>query len=83
MPSSAQFSVTSTPVLLAKTNGAPQEVHLHCAQGSVYLDSAGVTTSNGYKLDNGQMITITLTTNEELWAVAQTSGTLYVLTTIL
>ena len=83
MPSSQQVAVTSTPVLLAKTNGAPFEVHLHCAAGAVYLDSAGVTTSNGFKLDNGQTMTITLTTNEELWAVANTSSTLYVLTTVL
>ena len=83
MPSSQQVSVNSTPVLLAKTNGTPFEVHLHCATGAVYLDSAGVTTSNGYKLDNGQTMTITLTTNEELWAVAQSSSTLYVLTTVL
>ena len=69
--------------MLAKTNGAPQEVHIHCAAGSAYLDGSGVTTSTGYKIDNGQLITITLTTNEELWAVAQTSATLYVLTTIL
>ena len=59
------------------------EVHLHCAQGAVYLDSAGVTTANGFKLDNGQVITITLTTNEELWAVANTSSTLYTLITVL
>ena len=83
MPSSAQVTVTSTPTLLAKTNGAPMEVHLHCAAGAVYLDSAGVTTSTGYKLDNGQVITVTLTTNEELWAVAATSSTLYTMTTIL
>ena len=83
MPSSAQVTVTTTPVLLAKTNGAPMEVHLHCAQGAVYLDSAGVTTSTGYKLDNGQVITVTLTTNEELWAVANASSTLYTMTTIL
>ena len=83
MPSSAQWSVNSTPVLIAKTNGSPFEVHLHCAQGAVYLDSANVTTSNGFKLDNGQVITITLTTNEELWAVANTSSTLYTLITVL
>lgn len=83
MPSGAQYTVSSTPVLISKTNGAPQEVHLHCAQGAVYLDSAGVTTSTGYKLDNGQVITVTLTTNEELWAVASTSSTLYALVTIL
>jgi hypothetical protein len=83
MPSSQQVAVNSTPVRIAKTNGTPNEVHLHCAAGAVYLDSAGVTTSNGYKLDNGQMITITLTTNEELWAVAANTSTLYVLTTVL
>ena len=83
MPSSAQVSVNSTPVLLAKTNGAPMEVHLHCAAGAVYLDSAGVTTANGFKLDNGQTMVVTLTTNEELWAVANASSTLYTLITIL
>ena len=83
MPSSAQVTVTSTPTLLAKTNGAPMEIHLHCAAGAVYLDSAGVTTSTGFKLDNGQTMTVTLTTNEELWAVAATSSTLYTMTTIL
>lgn len=84
MPSSAQVSVTTTPVLLAKTNGSPMEIHLHCASGAVYLDSAGVTSSNGYRMDNGQVITITLTTNEELWAVASSgTSTLYTMTTIL
>ena len=83
MPSSQQVTVNSTPVLLAKTKGTPFEVHLHCAAGAVYLDSAGVTTANGFKLDNGQTMTITLTTNEELWAVANNSSTLYVLTTVL
>ncbi len=83
MPASAQVSVNSTPVLLAKTNGAPMEVHLHCAAGAVYLDSAGVTTSNGFKLDNGQTMVVTLTTNEELWAVANNTSTLYTLITIL
>jgi hypothetical protein len=84
MPSSAQVSVTTTPVLIASTNGAPKEIHLHCASGNVYLDSAGVTSSNGYRMDSGQVLMITLTTNEELWAVASTgTSTLYVLTTIL
>jgi len=83
MPSSAQVSVNSTPTLLAKTNGAPMEIHLHCAAGAVYLDGANVTTSTGFKLDNGQSMTVTLTTNDELWAVAATSSTLYTMTTIL
>lgn len=59
------------------------EIHLHCAQGAVYIDGSTVTTTTGYKLDNGQSIDITLTTNEELWAVAATSSTLYTLVTVL
>ena len=83
MPSSAQVTVNSTAVRIAKSNGSPIEVHLHCAAGAVYLDGSTVSTSTGYKLDNGQIITITLADNDELWAVAATSSTLYVLTTVL
>ena len=83
MPSSAQVAVNSTPTRIAKSNGSPLEVHLHCAAGAVFLDGSTVSTSTGYKLDNGQMITVTLADNDELWAVANTSSTLYVLTTVL
>ena len=83
MPSSAQYSVNSTPVKLAESKGAPLEIHLHCAAGAVYLDGATVTTSTGFKLDNGQVITITLADNDQLWAVAQSSSTLYALISVL
>ena len=83
MPSSAQYSVNSTAVRIAKSNGSPIEVHLHCAAGAVYLDGSTVTTSTGFKLDNGQVITITLADNDELWAVAANSSTLYALVTVL
>lgn len=83
MPSSAQVSVNSTPIKIDSTNGAPHEVHLHCAAGAVYIDGPNVSTSTGYKLDNGDSITLTLTTNEELWAVAAISSTLYVLISVL
>ena len=83
MPTSGQYTISTTPVLLAKTNGSPMEIHLHCAQGAVYIDGSTVTTTTGFKLDNGQSIDITLTTNEELWAVAATSSTLYTLVTVL
>jgi hypothetical protein len=84
MPSSAQVTVTTTATRIAKSNGSPIEVHLHCASGNVYLDGSGVTSSTGYRMDNGQVITVTLADNDELWAVTSTgTSTLYVLTTVL
>lgn len=83
MPTSAQYSINSTATKIAQSSGAPLEVHLHCAAGAVYLDGSGVTTSNGFKLDNGQTMTITLADNESLWAIAATSSTLYALISVL
>jgi hypothetical protein len=83
MPSSAQYTVNSTPVKVAQSNGSPIEVHLHCAAGAVYLDGSTVTTSTGFKLDNGQTMTVTIADNESLWAVAQSSSTLYALVSVL
>ena len=84
MPSSAQVSVTTTATRIAKSNGSPLEVKLHCASGSLYLDGSTVTSSTGYKMDNGQLLTITLADNDELWAVTSSgTATLYVLITVL
>jgi hypothetical protein len=84
MPVSAQVSVTTTPVRIAKSNGSPIEIKLHCASGSLYLDGSTVTSSTGYKMDNGQLLTITLADSDELWAVTSAgTSTLYILTTVL
>lgn len=84
MPSSQQVTVTTTPVLLDSTNGTPHQVHLHCASGAVYIDGAGVTSSTGYRMDNGDKLTLTMTTNEKLYAVTSSgTSTVYVLVTIL
>jgi hypothetical protein len=84
MPSSAQVTVTTTATKIASSNGSPIEIHLHCASGNVYLDGSGVTSSTGYRMDNGQVITVTLADHDELWAVTSTgTSTLYVLTTVL
>ena len=84
MPLSAQVTVTTTPVRIAKSNGSALEIKLHCASGSLYLDGSTVTSSTGYKMDNGQLITVTLADNDELWAVTSSAtATLYTLTTVL
>jgi hypothetical protein len=84
MPNSAQVSVTTTPTRIAKSIGSPIEVKLHCASGAVYLDGSTVTSSTGYRMDNGQLLTVTLADNDELWAVSSSgTSTLYTLTTVL
>ncbi len=53
MPTSAQVSVSTTATLLIASTGFDQTVWLHNSGGGiVYLGDSGVTTSNGYKLDN-------------------------------
>jgi hypothetical protein len=75
MPSSAQVTVNSTATVLVAATAFDQTVYLHNSGGGVvYLGAANVTTANGYKLDNGDKITIGVGDHEALYAVT-TSGT--------
>jgi hypothetical protein len=75
MPSSAQVSVNSTATVLVAETAFDQTVYLHNSGGGVvYLGAANVTTANGYKLDNGDKITIGVGDHEALYAVTA-SGT--------
>jgi hypothetical protein len=75
MPSSAQVSVSTTAVIIVAATNFDQTVNLHnLGGGSVYLGGSNVTTSNGYKFDNGDKLTVTVGDHEALYAVAA-SGT--------
>ncbi|CAB4161949.1 hypothetical protein UFOVP793_9 [uncultured Caudovirales phage] len=75
MPSSAQVTVNSTATVLVAATAFDQTVYLHNSGGGVvYLGAANVTTANGYKLDNGDKITIGVGDHEALYAVTA-SGT--------
>ncbi|CAB4142477.1 hypothetical protein UFOVP438_16 [uncultured Caudovirales phage] len=75
MPSSAQVSVNATATVLVAATAFDQTVYLHNSGGGVvYLGAANVTTANGYKLDNGDKITIGVGDHEALYAVTA-SGT--------
>ena len=75
MPSSAQITVNSTATVLVGATAFDQTVYLHNSGGGVvYLGAANVTTANGYKLDNGDKITIGVGDHEALYAVTA-SGT--------
>jgi hypothetical protein len=75
MPSSAQITVGATATVLVAATAFDQTVYLHNSGGGVvYLGAANVTTANGYKLDNGDKITIGVGDHEALYAVTA-SGT--------
>jgi hypothetical protein len=75
MPTSAQVSVGTTVTLLVASTGFDQTVWLHNSGGGiVYLGDSGVTTSNGYKLDNGDKMQLLVGDHEGLYGVTA-SGT--------
>ena len=83
MAAASQPVIGTTPVLIAQSKGTPIQVQIHTT-ASVYFGGSDVTTSTGFRLDNGDKAVITLADSDSLYAV-QGSGTstLYVLTTIL
>ena len=58
-------------------------LYLHSGSGTVYLGNSDVTTSTGYRMDNGDKLSMQLGDNEALYAIAS-SGTavVYVMDTI-
>ena len=75
MPVSAQVSVEATATIIVPAANAYQTAYLHnLGGGAIYLGASNVTTSNGYKLDNGDKLTVTVGDSEALYAVTA-SGT--------
>ena len=75
MPNSAQVTVTTTAAVLVPENTFHQTAYLHNSGGGiVYLGGPNVTAANGYKLDNGDKITIGIGDHEGLYAIVA-SGT--------
>jgi hypothetical protein len=74
MPSTNQISVGTTATLIVTANRADQLVYLHSSSGSLYLGNSAVTSSTGYKMDNGDKLTMQLSDNEALYAITS-SGT--------
>jgi hypothetical protein len=75
----SQVTVTSTSQSIVSVDNVQRDVLLHAKQ-AMLIGNSGVTTSNGYLMDNGDQVRLSLTEGEDLWAVASsTSGTLHVL----
>jgi len=71
--------VTTTSQSIISVDNVQRDVLLH-AKHEVYVGNSGVTSSNGYLLDNGDQIRLSLTEGEDLWVVSGVgTGTLHVL----
>ena len=83
MPKSAVKTVTTTAAIVVSADIADQTVWLHSSSGTLYIGGSDLTAANGYKLDNGDKITINVGDHEALYAITS-SGTanLYVLSQV-
>ena len=76
---SSQVTVTTTSQSIVSVDNVSRDVLLH-AKHQMFIGNSGVTTSNGYILDNGDQIRLTLMEGEDLWVVTDAgTGTLHVL----
>jgi hypothetical protein len=84
MPTSTQITVGTTAVILAAATNFDQTVWLHNSGGGVvYIGAANVSTTNGYKLDNGDKMELPVGDHEALYGVtASGTNTVCVLTQI-
>ena len=75
---SAQYTVTTSPVKIVPADIAAEMVYVHSETAIAYLGDSTVSSSNGYKLDINDKIS--LANHEgELWAVSAVSSTISVL----
>lgn len=76
---SSQVTVTGTKQSIIGVDNVTRDVLLH-AKHEVFIGNSGVTSTNGYILDNGDQIRLSLMDGEDLWAVTSGgSGTLHIL----
>ena len=74
MPISTQVTITSTASVIVSANSY-RNIYLHnLGGGAIYIGGSNVTTSNGYKLDNGDKLSLIIGDREALYAIAN-SGT--------
>jgi hypothetical protein len=83
MPITSQKTVTSTATLLVTANRADQLVYLHSSSGIIYLGNSDVTTSTGYRMDNGDKLSMQLSDTEALYGIVSSgTATMMVMATV-
>ena len=74
MPISTQVTITTTASVIVSATSY-RNIHLHnLGGGAIYIGGSDVTTSNGYKLDNGNSLSLIIGDVGALYGVAA-SGT--------
>ena len=81
MPITNVFTVTTTRAIVVAANRADQVVQLSNASGGgggggstpIYIGGANLTAANGYKLDNGDKLTIMVGDHEALYGITASS----------
>jgi len=56
--SSAQVTVTTAATLLIAADMQAEQVNFHSSSGTIYLGDANVTSSTGYRMDNGDKVVL-------------------------
>jgi hypothetical protein len=83
MPKSTVQTVTTTASIVVPALPGDQSVYLHSASGTLYIGGPDLTAANGYRMDNGDKLTIMVGDHESLYAITSSgSATLYVLSQI-
>ena len=83
MPKSSVATVTTTAAVVVPKTGFDQSVWLHSSNGTLYIGGADLTAANGYRLDNGDKISIMVGDNEALYAITSAgTANLYVLSQV-
>jgi hypothetical protein len=75
----SKVAVTGTSQSIVSVDNVSRDVLLH-AKHEIFIGNSGVTSTNGYILDNGDVLRLSMQEGEDLWAVTSGgSGTLHVL----
>ena len=83
MPKSAVKTVTTTAAIVVPESIFHQTVWLHSSSGTLYIGGNDLTVANGYKVDNGDKITINVGDYQALYAITSSgTATLYVLSQV-
>lgn len=83
MPKSQVFEVGTTASVVVPALIGDQSAYLHSASGTVYIGGADLTTANGYRLDNGDKLSVLIGDHEALYAITSSgAASLYVLSQI-
>lgn len=78
-----QITATTTPSIVVNKATQYQEITLH-STATVYLGGSDVTSSNGFKMDNGDKFNFTIAPNTDLYCVANSgTPTIFVIATVL